>query len=69
VAIPQPLAGDARINLKVDAPGGWTITGPGGEAGEDYEYSGAFTRTIRVEATADERTGLPALWARLAFWD
>jgi hypothetical protein len=68
-AIPQPLARDARISLRIEAPDGWTIEGPGSKGTETYEYAGAFARTIRVEAAADERTGLPALWARLAFWD
>lgn len=69
VAIPQPLAGDADISIDIDAPEGWVVSGRGSAGTDDYSYRGSFTSTLQVEAAPDERTGLPALWEWLQFWE
>jgi hypothetical protein len=69
VAIPQPLARHADISIDIDAPEGWVVAGRGSTGSDDYSYRGAFTSTLQVEAAPDARTGLPALWEWLEFWE
>ncbi|MGH2787639.1 MAG: DUF4012 domain-containing protein [Actinomycetota bacterium] len=69
VATPQPLARDARIDIDIDAPEDWVVRGPGSDGTGEYEYRGSFTSVVRAEAAPDERTGLPALWEVIDFWD
>jgi hypothetical protein len=68
---PQPLPVDATVNIRVDAPSGWSLEGPDGERRGELEVSGRLEGPIRVEA-ADRlavRGGLAAIWERLArFW-
>lgn len=70
VATPQPLARDAHIDLALEVPDGWTVRGiePPRRAGW-ASFSGAFDRTLRVEAAPDDKTGIPAIWDGLVgFW-
>jgi hypothetical protein len=69
VAIPQPLSRDATITIDIDAPRDWVVAGRGSDRTDDYRYRGAFTSTITVSAAPDERTGLPAFWEGVKFWE
>jgi hypothetical protein len=69
VATPQPLARDARIDIDIHAPKDWVVRGPGSDGIGEYEHRGSFRNVVRVEAAPDERTGLPALWEVIEFWD
>lgn len=74
VALPQPLARDARIDVALALPRGWQVEATRGEvdrATSVFRYRGRFDRTITVEAgpRRARRAGLPALWERLGrFW-
>jgi hypothetical protein len=68
---PQPLPVDATVDIRVDAPSGWSLEGPDGERRGELEFSGRLVGPIRVEA-ADRlavRGGLAGIWERLSrFW-
>ena len=68
--VPQALARDARLTADVSLPQGWRS--------DDLEirddgvavWSGTFDRPVTLSAWLPERSGLPALWARLErFWE
>jgi hypothetical protein len=61
---PQPLARDARVELYLRVPDGWSATEPL-EGDGRYTYSGTLEGPIEIEAGPDLRRGLPALWNRL----
>jgi Protein of unknown function (DUF4012) len=64
---PQPLTHDAELEVHLDAPGGWSISGSG--RGGDFDYSGRFDSSLRISARPDRRTGLSAVWRTLVeFW-
>ncbi|MGH2754209.1 MAG: DUF4012 domain-containing protein [Actinomycetota bacterium] len=68
--IPQPLASDAEVSLRLRVPKDWTIVGAGydNEVGE-VEWETILDRTVEVQAGPDGRTGLPALWEGIRdFW-
>jgi hypothetical protein len=69
VATPQPLSRDATITIDIDAPRDWVVAGRGSDGTDDYRYRGAFTSTLIVSAAPDERTGIPAFWERVKFWE
>ncbi|HEX2294306.1 MAG TPA: DUF4012 domain-containing protein [Actinomycetota bacterium] len=66
---PQPLARDARLRVRVEAPRGWTFDGAGTESDGVASFSGALDRTIRLTARPAGRSGLAAFWEGLVrFW-
>jgi hypothetical protein len=69
VATPQALAHDATVSINITAPDDWVVKGPGADGTENYSYEGPFRETLKVTAAPDERTGLPALWERIEFWE
>ncbi len=64
VATPQPLARDAYMEFTLRVPADWTIRTPDGRYDSEWRLTGAFDRTVEVEAMPDARTGIPALWER-----
>ena len=68
-ARPQPLTHPSRLEVRVTVPPGWSATGRGGVADGVMAYSGRFDETMEWRVGPSERTGIPALWARLErFW-
>ncbi|MDQ3951386.1 MAG: DUF4012 domain-containing protein [Actinomycetota bacterium] len=68
--VPQPLPRDAELDARVWLPHGWRSDDleprDDGAAG----WSGTFDQPVTLSARLPERSGLPALWARLErFWD
>lgn len=69
VAMPQPLAKDADIELALQVPVDWTIRGPGRWEDDIYRYTGTFDETLEINAFPTERKGLSALWKSISnFW-
>jgi hypothetical protein len=66
---PQPLANDARIDVRLNAPDDWLLTGPD-KRDVAGEFSGTLDRTLEFEAEASGgQTGLAALWEGIVrFW-
>lgn len=70
VAMPQPLAKDADIELALQVPVDWTIRGPGKWEDDIYRYTGTFDETLEIDAFPTERKGLSALWKSISnFWN
>lgn len=67
---PQPLSQDARIDLAVALPEGWTVIGPATENEQGVlAYQGSLDRRIIIRAEPSRKTGISAAWARLVrFW-
>lgn len=64
VATPQPLARDAEVTLTVQAPEGWVVRGPNGEAEGSLTHRGTFDRSLELHARPLERpSGLAGLWS------
>ncbi|MGH2749786.1 MAG: DUF4012 domain-containing protein [Actinomycetota bacterium] len=63
--IPQPLAHDAHLSVRLDAPEGWVVRGPGGDAVEPSGYRGALSGTARFSASPEARPGLSGAWTRI----
>ncbi|HEX2196453.1 MAG TPA: hypothetical protein VHJ76_05960, partial [Actinomycetota bacterium] len=68
--VPQPLPRDAQLRARVALPHGWRSDGL--EVLDDgaVGWSGTFDRPVTLSAWLPERSGIPALWARLErFWE
>jgi hypothetical protein len=61
---PQPLTRDARVEVVLEAPESWTLSGPSGEAEDSLTWSGTLDETLRFEAIPGRggRTGIPRFW-------
>ena len=58
VALPQPLARDATVELALGIPREWTVRGPGRWEDGIYRYRGKFDKILTVKAFPTERDGL-----------
>jgi hypothetical protein len=66
--IPQPLAIDPHLKIKLSFPDDWTTWGFPADSGE-VAYEGVLDRPLSVTAGPPGTTGLSALWDRLVdFW-
>jgi hypothetical protein len=61
---PQPLTKDARLTVRLLAPGGWRLLGPDGSTVGDgaLVFRGPLRGSLAFEAQPDPRTGLPRIW-------
>jgi hypothetical protein len=67
---PQPLAKDADVRVELKVPDDWTVFGPEESEEGGMVYEGAFTGTLRFEASPTERSGLARFWDGLSsFWN
>ncbi|HWC14347.1 MAG TPA: DUF4012 domain-containing protein, partial [Actinomycetota bacterium] len=66
---PQPLARDATVAVRLQAPRRWAFDGPGDRAGNEVVYEGVLDSPLRIDAQPSGRRGIPAVWDRLVrFW-
>ena len=70
VAIPQPLARDARVKLAIGLPKDWSVSGPGSFSDGRVKLDTEFESRLELSARPAERRGLSALWQKLVeFWN
>jgi Protein of unknown function (DUF4012) len=66
---PQPLTFDASVEVEVEGPPEWALSGPGSQNNGRITFAGELDRALRFESRPDGRTGLAAAWrAFVQFW-
>jgi hypothetical protein len=71
VITPQPLSGDAELDLSLELPSGWVLTeGDAETSGRDVSLQTVLDRQLELRARPDDRPGVSGLWARLVrMWE
>ena len=52
VAIPQPLSRDAKLDIQLELPTGWSVEGPGEADGDVWRFSEPWDCTVEIRASA-----------------
>jgi hypothetical protein len=66
---PQPLTFDADLEVEIQGPTQWFLSGPGARNEGRITFAGPLDRALRFASHPDERTGISAAWRTLVeFW-